>query len=109
MTDTVMGTPLPLREPAHKRLDRFLTEAIRELKPMSKLTAVAEAMAKLKAEDEAEADKLMVRITEHAAKRPTVITGAHAFLDRQKNDLDDLESGLRSLSNLPLPSNGSGT
>ncbi len=103
MSDTAAGTPLPPRDTPPRRFHEFLTKTINELKgkPMSKMSAVAEAIAKLKAEDEAEADKLMARVVEHAKRRPEVIAGAHGFLDNQKSEMDDLESGMRQLANFP--------
>lgn len=69
---------------------------------MAKFSAVAERMAKVRAQDDAEADKLMQRLDQHEKRRPSVIARGHAFLDSQKAEMDDMESGLTQLSNLPL-------
>lgn len=99
------GDARPFRSEAAERLDRVLADAIAEGKrsrPMSKLAAVAERMAKKRAEHDAHADRFMAKLDAIDKAEPAAIARGEAFLAEREADMREFEDTLRQLSNLPL-------
>ena len=67
---------------------------------MGKLQSVGERIKQVRAEQEAEADKLMSKLDAIEKAAPPAFARGHNILDAHKADLDDLEADLRSISNI---------
>lgn len=99
--------------PEGARLDRFLDNTITEFNEtrprMSKLAAIADRIARKKAEHDAKADEWAKRLDDIEKREPEVFAvGEHAVASREV-DLKDMEETMRALGNLgPLQGDGSG-
>lgn len=69
---------------------------------VGKLSAIAERIRDTKKRLDDEADKLAARLDDIDAASPKAFDRGHAFIKSQQSEVDEIESTLRQLSNLPL-------
>lgn len=81
---------------------RTVRALIREGANVGKLSAIAERIRDTKTRLESEADKLGAKLDMIDQAAPVAFQRGHAFIAAQHAEVNEIESTLRQLSNLPL-------
>ena len=87
---------------ASKKLEAVLTAGISEGKRLSKLGAIADRIKSKKAAHDAKADEWATRLDALEQREPDAFAIGDAVLGEREADLAEMESTMRTLSNLPL-------
>ena len=88
------------------RLDARLVEWIREGRRMSKLAAIGDRIAAKKAAHDRQADLWAARLNAVDEREKHAFAIGEAVIIEREADLSELESTVRTLSNLPLADSG---
>lgn len=78
-----------------------VSDAVGQINAMGKLHLVAQRIGDTRKRLDAEADKLAAKLDSLDAKAPEAFSRADAIIASQNADIDNMESELRQLSNLP--------
>lgn len=90
----------PALDTPGRRLDRFLTQAIAELKPKpmpNKFTELADKVARSRKAMDERADRLSERLDALVGKADTAFTKHETHLDQAESGLDAMEEALSGL------------
>src|ERR1700726_4981322 len=87
---------------ASTKLDAVLTAAIVEGKRVSKLSEIADRIKTKKAAHDTKADEWAARLDEIERREPHAFAAGDAVIAEREADLAQMESTMRTLSNLPL-------
>ncbi len=78
-----------------------VSDAVGAINAMGKLHLVAQRTKELKTKLDAEGDKMLAKLDSIDAAAPAAFANAHAVIDSQKSDIENMESELKQISNLP--------